>query len=183
MRTLVLDRTSWLTHPDMARGVIQEVWGRVFDLSDQYPQFSQWFDHKVIPGLQLGERILLVEFRNNAIAGLAILKDTPQEQKLCCLRVMDDFVSTGLGIRLFERSFELLGNEKPLLSISDARLPSFARVCNYFGFQLEQELTGFYRPGRTEYVFNGLLRENRQGESHLTRRSFDTFLNSRPPAF
>ena len=91
------------------------------------------------------------------MACLAILKENDVEQKLCCLRVMDSFHSSGLGIRLFEKSFELLNNPKPLLSITDVRMPEFARVCDYFGFQLEQTLSGFYKQNHTEYVFNGIL--------------------------
>lgn len=161
MRTFLLDKNAWIRNPEISRGVIQEVWARISDLTDQYPDFSPWFQHKVVPGISAGDRSLIAEYRNGVIAGLAIIKDTDEEQKLCCLRVMADFHATGLGIRLFEKSFELLNNDKPLLSISDVRLPEFARVCNYFGFKLNQELRHFYRPGHTEYVFNGTLDEKR----------------------
>ncbi|WP_416233218.1 GNAT family N-acetyltransferase [Castellaniella sp.] len=182
MRTLVLDKASWATRSEVTRGVIQDVWGCISDLADQYPDFHQWFEQKVIPGIRIGERTLLVEYRSGKIAGLVVLKETDEEQKLCCLRVMEDFHSTGLGIRLFERSFELLNNDKPLLSISDTRFPSFVRVCHYFGFRLEQELTGLYRPGHTEYVFNGVLSDNRhERELHIPHYQ-GTLSKLAPPA-
>lgn len=161
MRTFLLDKNAWVRNPEISRGVIQEVWARLSDLTDQYPDFSLWFQYKVVPGISAGHRSLIAEYRNGVIAGLAIIKDTDEEQKLCCLRVVEEFHATGLGIRLFEKSFELLNNDKPLLSISDVRLPEFARVCSYFGFELDQELRDFYRPGHTEFVFNGTLETKR----------------------
>jgi hypothetical protein len=58
---------------------------------------------------------------------------------------------------MFEDSFELLGTEKPLLSIAEESHPQFHRIFNYFGFEHTQSYPDLYRPAKTEHSYNGEL--------------------------
>ncbi|MDN7555543.1 GNAT family N-acetyltransferase [Burkholderia vietnamiensis] len=167
----VIDAVSLAREPEQTSGMLSEVFARVQDLRDFYPAFDKWLAERVVPGLQTGERSILIEYRQGQLAALAILKDGDEEKKLCCLRVLPDFEDRhGLGVRLFEKSFEQLGTSAPLLSVAEERLPVFQRLFDHFGFELGASHEGIYRPGRTEYAFNGILLVPNEG-ARLVRAS------------
>lgn len=118
-----------------------------------YPNFDDWFFHKVVPEIERGERQLLIESRNNQIAGLAIVK-TGSENKLCTLRIVESFQNKGLGLKLFERCFEELNTCKPFLTVSEEKLPEFERIFKYYGFKLTNTKSDIYRSGKKEFYFN-----------------------------
>lgn len=126
-------------------------------LRSSYPHFDAWFSSKVLPGIHTGERTLLIEERNCGAVGLLILKHTTSEKKLCTLRVRPEYESKGLGVRLFHTAFELLGTERPLLSVSRPAELKFHRLFDYFGFAREAVYQGRYLPMVDELAYNGLL--------------------------
>lgn len=127
------------------------------NLSVFYPDFRLWFENKVEPGVLSGDRSLLFRHVGPRLAGIAVVKHDVLEQKLCCLRVLPDFAGSGVGLRLFEDSFEVLKTTQPLLSVCEEQLPSFVRVFNHFGFRQECRYPDFYRTGATEHSYNGIL--------------------------
>jgi hypothetical protein len=158
MFSKTIDRITLARDGEVAKACLSDVLMQIADLKDCYPEFDSWVKNKVIPGLYDGERSLLLEYRKGLLAGFAIIKDDGLEQKLCCLRVLDDYQNSyGMGVRLFKRAFDELGTEKPLLSVAEERLPAFSKIFNYFGFELGATYDGLYRVGRTEYAYNGLL--------------------------
>ncbi len=128
-------------------------------LRSSYPHFDHWFLSKVIPGIQSGERTLLLELRESSVVGLLILKHTATEKKLCTLRVRPHYESKGLGVRLFQAAFETLETERPLLSVSQPIEPKFHRLFAYFGFSKQAVYQGRYLPMVDEVAYNGLLDE------------------------
>lgn len=126
-------------------------------MSGFYPGFGKWFNRKVTPGLLDGTRSIIVAQGNDGIRGLAVLKDTDIEQKLCCLRVRQDLQGSGLGIKLFNRSFEVLQNDNPLLSVSEDNYGAFEKIFEHFGFEFVKAYDELYLPRKRELSFNGLL--------------------------
>jgi GNAT superfamily N-acetyltransferase len=126
-------------------------------LHESYPGFDEWLLGKVIPGIYAGERTAVVELRDSAVAGLVIVKHSDTEKKLCTLRVRPDFESRGLGVRLFETAFDLLGTDHPLLSVSEPSIPKFSRLFTHFGFSKEAVYGGLYLPHVDEFSYNGYL--------------------------
>ena len=122
-----------------------------------YPDFCLWLRATVIPGLVSGERSIWIEQRDESIVGLLILKHSKVERKLCTLRVREPLQNRGMGMRLFERAFDVLGTDEPLLSVADSNLPKFQRIFDHFGFRKEGQYHGLYRVDSTEFSFNGLL--------------------------
>ncbi|MGH8625442.1 MAG: hypothetical protein ACREYC_09260 [Gammaproteobacteria bacterium] len=156
--TLLLNSALVATDPQslsLCRSLLQQDMGFFVSV---YPKFEEWFDRKVVPGLILGQRTILIELRQEHVAGFLIVKDSPLEKKICTLRVREEFQDRGLGVRLFKRAFELLKTEEPLLSASQHQLPRFTRIFDYFGFRIEREYIGLYRPLISEFSFNGLLK-------------------------
>lgn len=158
MLNFTLNRSAFSRQPDFAKGSLLEVLTHMQDLRDCYPDFEHWVTQKVVPGIHAGERSILIAYRENQLAGFAITKDDGLEKKLCCLRVLKNFQkSHGIGIQLFERAFDELHTDKPLLSVAEERYPDFIRIFDYFGFQKAAVYKGIYRPMKYEYAFNGLL--------------------------
>ncbi len=157
IKSLTIDRFSIASSEEAVR-LIPAIHRELVGLSRLYPEFRDWFSQKVVPGIFTGERSLLVELRDDSIAGVAIIKDDGIEQKLCCLRVSTEFQKKGgVGYRLFERSMEELDTRYPLLSVSEDRFLEFRRIFNHFGYEKAWEYPELYRPGKIELSFNGLL--------------------------
>jgi ribosomal protein S18 acetylase RimI-like enzyme len=156
-RAVLIDAASIATTPQLVPWCRQLIRADLNFFAGLYPGFANWFDRQVVPGLTNGERTILIEQRYGETAGLLILKNSVHERKICTLRVRDHFQNRGLGVRLFEKAFAILGTTAPLLSASQENLQAFDRLFRYFGFRFEREYEGLYRPYRSEFSFNGLL--------------------------
>lgn len=121
-----------------------------------YPEFEKWYFNKVVPNILNAQREIICLTRNNKIASISIIKNTPEEKKLCTLRVISDFQNRGIGIKAFEASFDTLGTDKPFLTVSEEKLPEFQRVFDYYGFKLTSIHNNLYRKDKKEYFFNEL---------------------------
>jgi GNAT superfamily N-acetyltransferase len=155
--SLLLTKASLTTKPWLLDEALNVISQDAEFLRSSYPQFDKWFASKVLPGIIAGERTLLIEERDSTAVGLLILKHTSTEKKLCTLRVRPHYESKGLGVRLFQTAFELLGTERPLLSVSQPAEPKFHRLFTYFGFAKEAVYQGRYLPMVDELAYNGLL--------------------------
>jgi len=119
-----------------------------------YPNFQKWFYNKVIPDVLQDKRKILLEIRNNEIAGIAIIKNSIEEKKLCTLRVTNKYQNKGIGLRLFERAFEELDTSKPFLTVSEEKYKEFEKIFKYYGFELTNKIKDYYRKGKNELFFN-----------------------------
>jgi hypothetical protein len=162
---LVLSQSSVMSQPELVGRFLVAASDDVRFLRGSYPEFDEWLRGKVIPGIVAGERTVILEMRNGGVAGLLIVKHTDAEKKLCTLRVRPEYESKGLGIRLFETAFDILGTERPLLSVSEPSMPKFSRLFAHFGFSQEAVYGGLYVPHVDELSYNGYL------ESSCTRRA------------
>ena len=157
MPTIVVDDQLFLQDPASFDRLNNLAVAELLHLSGLYPEFARWYDKKVYPGLLTGKRKLLLRYQAESLNGIAIIKDTPAEKKLCCLRILPHMQGSGVGLRLFEDAFAALRTDKPLLSVSDVHLPEFERVFNHFGFEIGHEYRDLYRPRHSEFSFNGVL--------------------------
>lgn len=155
--SLLLTKASLEQDPWLLNEAIDVISQDAEFLRSSYPLFDQWFSTKVQPGIYTGERTLLIERRGSMAVAFLILKHTDTEKKLCTLRVRPNFESKGLGVRLFQTAFQLLGTERPLLSVSEPLAPKFERIFKYFGFAQEAVYEGKYIPMVDELAYNGLL--------------------------
>lgn len=153
-----IGRDFLLLDSSMPRKIDSFLINTLGDLRLFYPEFNSWISNVVIPGIIAGERSIILEYRQDDLAGLAILKDSLAEKKLCCLQVMPKFQGSGIGLSLFEKSFELLNTKNPLLSISEEQKNNFLKIFKYYGFELGEAYHQYYRPLKTEISFNGLLK-------------------------
>ncbi len=137
------------------------------DLADSYPLFENWFFNTVIPEIELkndGREIIIVlshiqsqGYIKTELTGIAILKKTEKEKKICTFRIHEKYRNHGIGTELFEKCFEYLGTNKPIISISLDRKEMFESHIKNYNFVETQELKDYYKKGSIEYVYNGYL--------------------------
>lgn len=131
-------------------------------LAWEYPSFKQWYlsifeENKEI---KLEREIIICE-KELTIAGIAILKASNFEKKICTLRVGKKFQKQGIGHRLMELSFEWLQDELPMITMNKMKQYQFQSLLNYYGFGLEQAKRNYYHVFSTELVYNGVLPEKK----------------------
>jgi len=125
------------------------------DLDAFYPDFTDWWINKVIPGVVVNNDPMIVADDGSRIIGLACGKVS--EKKLRCLRVASEYKDRGIGIKLIERILPILGTDRPAASIPEERVHDFSRILvNRFDFKLDRVEKGLYRKGKLEYFFNGI---------------------------
>lgn len=127
------------------------------DIQELYPEFKYWYSTKVIPGLINGSREILTEYRENRLIGIAIIKNEKDEKKICTIKVLPEYQNKGIGIKLFKRALSSLNTNKPFVTVPEERFNEFHKIFTYYGFQLTQIIEGYYREGKKEYIYNGLL--------------------------
>ena len=138
--------------------LVDYVFTFIESLSSTYPSIVGWGYDKVRNGLMNGTRSILLEWRDNKLVGLSVLKNDGVEKKICCLRIAKEYQNLGIGVRLFKRSFEELGTNTPLLSVSETVLPKFEKIFDHFGFVKTEAYPDKYVKGISEISFNGYLK-------------------------
>lgn len=125
------------------------------DLDCYYPNFSEWYANKVLPGLAQGTDALLLAWSGDQLAGVALGKRGADETKLRCVRVAPAWQNSGIGLRLIERMFVELECERPHVTVAEELLHTYSRAfVQRYGFQLSAVDKGRYRPRKLEYAFN-----------------------------
>jgi hypothetical protein len=123
-------------------------------LSGDYPGFELWYRSKVIPGLRSGTRTVIRLDRRGHLIGVGIGKRDETERKICTVRIDKSYFGRGLGIRLFDSLLRWLETDKPHLTISEPKLPTFQRIFDYYSFNITSTQLGRYVPQVTEYAYN-----------------------------
>lgn len=134
-------------------------------LSNNYPNFKQWFDCTVRPEVDLkdGRREIIIAFSKidgndkSIITGIAILKKDAIEKKICAFRINEKYRGLGIGTGLFEACFDYLGTSNPIITISGDKVEMFEKYIEMYNFKLEEVLENYYINGSNEYVYNGKL--------------------------
>ncbi|MDD4048905.1 MAG: GNAT family N-acetyltransferase [Clostridia bacterium] len=145
--------------------VKEKLYNYLRDLAESYPQFDDWFYNVVLPEVELkkGEREIIIgiseleDSNKSILTGIAILKKTQLEKKICTFRVHEDYRNQGVGTELFEKCFEYLGTRKPIITISQNRQEMFKNHIMRYKFEGTQILKGYYKQDSIEYVYNGCL--------------------------
>ncbi|UZP68726.1 GNAT family N-acetyltransferase [Desulfovibrio mangrovi] len=145
-----------LTMP-MVTGHLRAVAPLLLGLDADYPGFTNWLQTKVGFGLVLGEREILLAKHRGKIAGLAILKSSLTENKICTLLVAKSFRKCGIGRQLLDASLRSFNGVLPMITVSEKRVDSLAPLLLSKGFELKDVRFSYYVSGMNEFVFNGYL--------------------------
>lgn len=141
---------------------------------DSYDGHWDWLQDKYFPGLHKGTRGYsfavdydVTNYMNTKLglmsiyklAGCSLLKNEPDEKKLCCLFVDPDYRGQKIASKLIEDSFEILNTNKPVMTVSQQNLSMLQKLIDRYGFELTSVKESVYKPGVKEYYYNeGLAR-------------------------
>lgn len=123
-------------------------------LTKDYPNFDRWWMQKVVPDLIVGNRTIIIVHSHIEICGISVLKHDGLEKKICCLKVHENLTRHGVGRYLFEKSFEILNTERPLLTISEINYPQFSRLFSRYGMTVVDQQYGLYQNGMVELIIS-----------------------------
>lgn len=126
------------------------------DLEINYPFFSKWLERVFIELRNSNKRKLLLAVEGDllTIVGIAILKNSEEEKKICTLRVSRDYQRRGIGTALLKRAIQELDDPLPLITVSDAQINAFKPFLEKHEFVLKNKVMSLYRIGHEEYFFN-----------------------------
>ncbi len=144
--------------------IINEILLTTISAKTTYPEYTKWFVEKHIPGIYLGTRDTIIAVRNNKIVGVSNIK-RDKENKLCTVYFDPKYRKQRLGITLVDKSIELIGDSKPLITMPSSYLPQFKNIIKRYDWQLTDCIDGCYQEDTSELIFNG---EVSQGNKDLS---------------
>ena len=116
-----------------------------------YDDYGDWFKKTFVPGLKKGERgYVVAKDDKGGVVGCALLKDTPEEKKICTFFVRSDWRGRGIGTEMMTHCLQILGPH-PLLTVSQKNIAQFKPLLQRFGFELSSKKRV---KDRIEYHFN-----------------------------
>jgi len=124
------------------------------DIWKCYPDFFQWVNKKVIPGILNDQREIVCVISKGLISGFVVLKNTNKEKKICTLYVEPYARKFGVGTMLLNISKVRLNENKPLITVSEDRVSEFKTIFSNNGFELVGNISDIYQKGKKEFIFN-----------------------------
>ena len=119
-----------------------------------YPNFTDWWDCKVIPGIDFNKRhVVVVENESNELVGALVLKDD-DEKKISTLYIHPDYRNLYIGPFLIQHAMCVLETEMPIISIPEPLLVQFENMLAKYCFVKTKEVPDLYVEGVTEVFFN-----------------------------
>ena len=134
--------------------IINEILLVTISAKTTYPEYTKWFIEKHIPGIYLGTRDTIIAVHNNKIVGVSNIK-RDKENKLCTVYFDPKYRKQRLGITLVDKSIELIGDSKPLITMPSSYIPQFKNIIKRYDWQLTECIDGCYEENTSELVFNG----------------------------
>ena len=148
--------------------IINEILLVTISAKTTYPEYTKWFLEKHIPGIYLGTRDTIIAVHNNKIVGVSNIK-RDKENKLCTVYFDPIYRRQKLGITLVDKSIELIGDSKPLITMPSSYLPQFKNIIKRYDWQLTDCIDGCYQEDTSELVFNGEVSQGNKSLSNEER--------------
>lgn len=157
MKNLILNKSTSLNNPIYFGNMCSIVYQLLKDLNKEYPDFEQWFYGTVVRGIIEGERQIILKESNNTFLGVAILKNTDTEKKICTFRIFDSYKGLGIGTQLMRDVSNILEIKNPKITVSERRIEDFLPLLSKFEYVLHSEHKHYYENGISEFSFNAAL--------------------------
>ena len=122
----------------------------------EYPDYVEWFDEKVVPGLSLQERNIILIYKKNELIGFVNLKKTKKERKMSNLYIKPSFYYNTYNNKYFDKmidiSTEWLETDEPVIIISEKDYDK----CAFVMYLKHWDVSRIMRKNNTlYYVLNG----------------------------
>jgi GNAT superfamily N-acetyltransferase len=100
------------------------------------------------------ERKILVAHDGGSMSGLALLKDTADEKKICTFFILPEYRGQNLGKELMQRSLRELAERDISITVAEERREELSPILVANGFTLEKKVVNHYRKERTEFFYS-----------------------------
>lgn len=122
--------------------------------------------------MQNRTRKTFIKFDDGKILGIGIAKKTPSENKICTIRIDENFRDKGIGTSLMQEMLEWLDVKYPVITVPESKILILNPILQRFDFKKTSLKNGVYLPNRKEFFFNEADAKN--NSSHLGLHSSKT---------
>lgn len=108
----------------------------VSSCSQYYRDLEDWFSRvkkDLLENCDIYNLLIIMEHQD--FKGFCIIKKSPYEKKICTLYVREMFRKQKVGTELCKVACELLGTNKPVISIPEDRLSMFIKFFESLGWK------------------------------------------------
>lgn len=137
-------------------GILDELYGLTKNIEKDYPKHYSWFHDKFVKELDGKKREIIFYADDNIIYGVAFLKKSENEKKICTIMVNEKFRNKGIGTIILEEAFQFLGTCKPLITMPDYKEICFRKIIDKYKWEQKQSIDSCYSKNK-EIIFNGFL--------------------------
>lgn len=115
-------------------------------INETYTQFDMWYSKVFMPGLEKSLRKIIVALdeKSNPV-GVALLKNTKEEKKLCCLFVHKDYRGNNIASKLLKESYRLLNTTSPFTTVSEKNFDSTKNIFKEPNFKFSYKKKDVYK--------------------------------------
>lgn len=147
---------SKVANSDKNNELIERLYNITRIIEKDYPKHYQWFHDKFIQELDGLKREIIYYEINNIIVGVAFLKKSIEERKVCTIMVDENYRKLGIGTILLEEAFKFLETNKPLITMPEYKKQAFESIILKYKWKECQIIDSYYSKNN-ELVFNGHL--------------------------
>lgn len=132
------------------------------ELRKYYPEFWNWFNEKVREEIREvpHQRKIICLCKNvlpgrTRIMGFCIIKNAPDEKKICTIFIRPGKRNKHYAYQLLNRAKFELRESHPLITVNENVYPIFEKLNAHFGWKVTSVEPDKYIKGQKEYIING----------------------------
>lgn len=139
-------------------------------MNKEYPNYTEWFKNKLIPGLAKKERNIILVYKKDKIIGMINLKKTNTERKMSNLYVKNCIQYDKITSILINKALIWLETKRPTIIMSEKELTKCASIILSKNWNITRKIKE-----NNDYVVNGNNNEftvlEKRLEKKLTKNS------------
>ena len=89
-----------------------------FLMRKEYPNYHEWFNNKLIPGLENNTRNIICLFKNHKIIGFVNLKKTNKERKMSNIYIKSTIFYEKCWNLMIDEAIKWLDDENPVMIVT-----------------------------------------------------------------
>ncbi|WP_368911078.1 GNAT family N-acetyltransferase [Proteus vulgaris] len=124
------------------------------NISVLYPNFNDWLQYKFYQPSHESQRKIIIAHNGTTLLGVALLKKSHDENKICTLYTSPFYQGQGIGSQLVDLSLQYFDSPDVLITVAQEKLIELAPILKSKGFVCTASIKGMYRPESTELFFN-----------------------------
>ena len=137
--------------------LLEKLYNITKELEIDYPNHYHWFHERFCNELDGKVREIIFCLNNNVPIGVAFLKNTMDEKKICTIYVEKSYRNIGIGTQLLLKSFSFLNTTKPLITMPEYKLEECNNIIKKYNWEKTEKIESCYSE-KNEIVFNGILK-------------------------